>query len=92
MSLGKIFDESELNQGVWIRREIQLTRPALPYDYTCFADGTLFKKNFGPRHFVEIDEYDEVVNLCINKYPHIHKDALQFKYQIIHYNDLLTTY
>ena len=44
MSLGKIFDESELNQGVWIRREIQLTRPALPYDYTCFADGTLFKK------------------------------------------------
>ena len=21
------------------RREIQLTRPALPYDYTCFADG-----------------------------------------------------
>ena len=25
------------NQGVWNRREIQLTRPALPY--TCFADG-----------------------------------------------------
>ena len=26
-------------QGVWNRREIPLTRPALPYDYTCFADG-----------------------------------------------------
>ena len=24
-------------QGVWNKREIQLTRPALPYDYTCFA-------------------------------------------------------
>ena len=22
------------DQGVWNRREIQLTRPALPYDYT----------------------------------------------------------
>jgi len=31
-------------QGVWINREIQLTRPALPYDYTCFADGTSFVK------------------------------------------------
>ena len=30
-------------QGVWNRREIQLTRPALPYDYTCFADGTSFE-------------------------------------------------
>ena len=30
------------NQGVWHRREIQLTRPAIPYDYTCFADGTPF--------------------------------------------------
>ena len=32
-------------QGVCNRREIQLTRPALPYDYTkytCFADGTSF--------------------------------------------------
>ena len=27
-------------QGVWNSRETQLTRPALPYDYTCFADGT----------------------------------------------------
>ena len=27
-------------QGVRNRREIQLTRFALPYDYTCFADGT----------------------------------------------------
>ena len=27
------------NLGVWNRREIQLTRFALPYDYTCFADG-----------------------------------------------------
>ena len=32
-------------QGVWTRREIQLTRPALTCDYTCFADGTpLYKK------------------------------------------------
>ena len=32
-------------QGVWTRREIQLTQPALPYDYKCFADGTpLYKK------------------------------------------------
>jgi len=30
------------NQGVWNRREIRLTRFALPYDYTCFADGTPF--------------------------------------------------
>ncbi len=30
------------NQGVRNRREIQLTRFALPYDYTCFADGTPF--------------------------------------------------
>jgi len=29
-------------QGVWNRREIQLTRPALPHDYTSFADGTPF--------------------------------------------------
>ena len=27
-----------LKQGVWNRREKQLTRPALPYDYACFAD------------------------------------------------------
>jgi len=26
-------------QGVRNRREIQLTRFALPFDYTCFADG-----------------------------------------------------
>ena len=25
-------------------REKELTRPALPYDYTCFADGTPFEK------------------------------------------------
>jgi len=32
-------------QGVRTRVEIQLTRPALSYDYTCFADGTpLYKK------------------------------------------------
>ena len=32
-------------QGVWTRRQIQLIRPALPYDYKCFADGTpLYKK------------------------------------------------
>ena len=32
-------------QGVCNRREIQLTQPALPYDYTkytCFADGASF--------------------------------------------------
>ena len=33
-------------------------------------------------HHVEIEEYDEVIILWINKYPHIHNDALQFKYQI----------
>ena len=33
---------ARLNQGVRNRREIQLTRFALPYDYTCFADGTTF--------------------------------------------------
>ena len=31
-------------QGVWNIREIEPTRPALPYDYTCFADGTPFVK------------------------------------------------
>ena len=31
-------------QGVRNRREIQLTRFALPYDYTCFADDTPFVK------------------------------------------------
>ena len=30
-------------QGVWNRREIQLTRPALEYDYKCFADVTALK-------------------------------------------------
>ena len=32
------------NQGVWIRREVKLTWPALLYDYiyTCLADGTPF--------------------------------------------------
>ena len=30
-------------QGVRNRREIELTRFALPYDYTCFADGTSFE-------------------------------------------------
>ena len=29
------------SQGVWNRREIQLTWTALPYDYTCFADVVL---------------------------------------------------
>ena len=29
----------QFKQGVWNRREIQQTRPALPYDYACFADG-----------------------------------------------------
>ena len=33
---------ARFTQGEWKRREIQLTRPALPYDYTCFADGTPF--------------------------------------------------
>ena len=33
-----------VNKGVWNRREIQLTRAALPYDYTCFADSTLFEQ------------------------------------------------
>ena len=31
-----------IDQGVRNRRERQLTRFALPYDYTCFADGTPF--------------------------------------------------
>ena len=33
---------SRYNQGVRNTRQIQLTRFALPYDYTCFADGTPF--------------------------------------------------
>ena len=32
----------QYSQGVRNRREGQLTRFALPYDYTCFADGTPF--------------------------------------------------
>ena len=32
-----------LFQGVWNRREVQMTRPALPYDYTCIVDGTSFE-------------------------------------------------
>ena len=32
----------DLEQGARNRRERQLTRFALPYDYTCFADGTPF--------------------------------------------------
>ena len=36
-----------LLQGVWKRKEKQMTRPALPYDYTCFADGTIhLNKNY----------------------------------------------
>ena len=31
-----------LGQGLRNRREIQLTRFALPYDYACFADGISF--------------------------------------------------
>ena len=31
---------------------------------------------------VEIDEYDEVVNLWINKYPNIHIDVTTIKQQI----------
>ena len=34
-----------LHQVVLNRREIQLTRPALPYDYACFADDTSLKRN-----------------------------------------------
>ena len=30
---------TDYRQRVWNRREIQLTRPALSYDYACFADG-----------------------------------------------------
>ena len=33
-------------QGVWNIREKESTRLALPYDYTCFADGTPFEKEF----------------------------------------------
>ena len=46
MSLVQSVQYSDMGaqQRVWNRREIQLTRPALPYDYTCFADGTLLKK------------------------------------------------
>ena len=35
------------NQGVWNIREMKTTRPALPYEHTCFTDGVLhMKKSF----------------------------------------------
>ena len=47
MSVFIFFDKPDSHQrctqGVKNRREIQLTRFALPYDYTCFADGTPFE-------------------------------------------------
>ena len=45
------------NQGVW-RREKKLTRLALPYDYTCFADGTPFENEF----FNFPENYDCIAN------------------------------
>ena len=45
------------NQGVWKIREIESTQPALPYNYTCFADGIHLKYLFGvqiPRFFYKI--------------------------------------
>ena len=38
----QISDELRCDQGVRNRRERQLTRFALRYDYICFADGTPF--------------------------------------------------
>ena len=38
--------------GVWNVKEIETTRPALPYDYTCFANGVLhLKKSFKKSSF-----------------------------------------
>ena len=34
------------SQGVWNIREKETTRPAIPYDYICFRDGTPFEKEF----------------------------------------------
>ena len=34
-SLANLFDIQSRVQGVWNIREIESTRPALPYDYTC---------------------------------------------------------
>jgi len=36
----------EFKQGVWNTMEKGSTRPALPYDCTCFAEGTPFEKEF----------------------------------------------
>jgi len=36
--------QPSMDQGVWKRKGDQLTRPALPYDYAFFADGTPFVK------------------------------------------------
>ena len=33
------------NQGVWNRREIQMTRPAI-YDYTCFQTALHLNKKY----------------------------------------------
>ena len=42
----------DYDQGVWNRREIQLTRLALPYDYTFIAIMVLhLKKSFQDRFF-----------------------------------------
>ena len=32
--------------GAWNIREMESIWPALPYNYTCFADGTTFEKAF----------------------------------------------
>ena len=53
-----------LGQGSRNRREIQLTRSALPYDYTCLADGTPSEKEF---LFMFIITYSEYMYLYIKQ-------------------------
>ena len=60
--LNHFFSEMGFSQGALNRREIQLTRPAPPYDYTCFADGTpfgyeIFRKGYCIRGNCTSDKY-----------------------------------
>ena len=41
--LNLLWNSDSHMQGVWNRRKIQLTRPALQYDYKCFADVSSLK-------------------------------------------------
>ena len=66
-------------QGVWNRREIQLTWPALPHAYACFADGcSIFIRNIQNRLLYLRYLYIRQIFLIQSMYKHLVGRAASF--------------